>query len=193
VRLDSELPAWAHTQEDIVIRGFTRSLKATSTLLLSGALLAGAAATGYAQATQTFSVTLDGTGTPFAIRGAPATVRAGTPLVFNARNAGPDGDTAGRNTHNLAIDGNGVDFDPTTPNLTGGQSRTITFAALQPGTYHLYCPVGQHRNNGMDVTFTVVASTSALPRTGGAALPLGLGAAGLLSGAAGLYLRRRAA
>lgn len=164
-----------------MFRGITRSLKATSALLLSGALLTGAAAAAYAQATQTFSVHEMN----FAIQGAPASVRAGTPLVFNV--------TAEGFPHNLAIDGNGVDLDPSTPNIQNG-TGTVTLGPLtRPGTYHLYCPVGQHRANGMDVTFTVVAGASALPRTGGAALPLGLGAAGLLSGAAGIFLRRRLA
>ena len=173
------------------------SLKVVSAFLLSGSLLAGAAISGYAQATQTFNVTMDGTPTPFVLGGAPTTVRAGVPIVINLRNLGPAGDTAGRNTHNAAIDGNGVDLRPSTPNLTGGQSGTITFPALQPGTYNLFCPVGQHRNNGLQATFTVVAGAAALPATGGAAglpiVPVSLAGAGLLSAAAGIWLRRRAA
>ena len=165
-------------------RGFT-SLSVVSLLSLSAALVTGAAATAYAQAAQTFNVTE----ISFAIQGAPATVRAGTPLSFNVNNPSP-------NPHNLAIDGNGVNLTPSVPNIAAGQSGTVTFSALQPGTYHLYCPVGMHRANGMDVTFTVVAGATALPATGGASLPmlpLGLGTAGLVSGAAGLWLRRRPA
>jgi LPXTG-motif cell wall-anchored protein len=72
---------------------------------------------------------------------------------------------------------------------------TINFPALQPGTYALFCPVGQHRANGMEVRITVAAAAPAagLPATGGAAVPLGLAGAGLAGAAAGLVLRRRAA
>lgn len=172
-----------------MIRGSSRllngSLKAVSAFCLSGVLLGGAAVTALAQAAQAFNVHLMN----FVIQGAPAQVRAGVPLVFNV--------TAEGFPHNLAIDGNGVDLRPSIPNIQNG-TGTITFPALQPGTYHLYCPVGQHRANGMDVTFTVVAGATAagptrLPATGGAALPAGLGALGLVSGAAGVWLRRRPA
>ncbi|MBI3972674.1 MAG: cupredoxin domain-containing protein [Chloroflexi bacterium] len=174
------------------------SFKIVSAFLLCGALLTGAAVTAFAQAAQTFSVRL----VPFEILGAPPTVRAGASLVFNATTEG---------NHNLAIDGNGVDLQPSTPNLRD-TSGTISFRALQPGTYNLYCPVGNHRERGMQVRFTVVAgavtgpggTAVGLPRTGGAAgvtgaasaagaaLPIGLAIAGLASGAAGIILRRRA-
>ena len=160
------------------------SLQAISALLCSGALLTGAAATAYAQAAQTFSVHESN----FVIQGAPSTVRAGAPISFNV--------TAEGNPHNLAIDGNGVNLTPSTPNIQNG-TGTVSFSALQPGSYHLYCPVGQHRANGMDVAFTVVAGTAALPTSGGASglpiVPLGLAGAALLSGAAGIFLRRRSA
>jgi FtsP/CotA-like multicopper oxidase with cupredoxin domain len=174
------------------MRGFTgRSMKAAAAFLLSGSLLTGAAATAYGQA-QMFMVSLDGNTIPFTIGGAPTTVRAGTPLTFNSRNPGPAGDTSARHTHNLAIEGpNGMQIPSPGPNITGGQAATYTFQALQPGSYVLYCPVGQHRANGMAVNFTVVAGASALPATGGFAVPAGLAVAGLAAGAAGVALRRR--
>ncbi|CAA9280758.1 MAG: hypothetical protein AVDCRST_MAG77-3819 [uncultured Chloroflexi bacterium] len=173
------------------MRGWTgSSIKATAALLLSGSLLTGAAAVALAQS-QSFNVTLDGNTIPFTIGNAPTQVRAGAPLVFNMQNTGPAGDTSPRHTHTLAIDGNGVDLKPATTNLTGGQAGTISFPALQPGTYTLYCPVGQHRNNGMAVPLTVVAGAAALPATGGFAVPAGLAAAGIAAGAAGALLRRR--
>ena len=168
-----------------------RSFKAAAALLLSGSLLTGAALTAYAQA-QVFNVTLDGNVRPFAIGGAPTTVRAGAPITFNARNVGPDGNTTPPHTHTLAIEGpGGQDFPSPVPNLTGGQNASITFPALQPGSYVLYCPVGAHRANGMAVNFTVVAGASALPAAGGFAIPVGLAVAGLAAGAAGVALRRR--
>jgi plastocyanin len=163
------------------MRGRFGSLQVLSAFFLSGALLAGAAVAAYAQVAQTFSVHE----VNFAIEGAPTSVRAGAPLTYNV--------TAEGFPHNLAIDGNGVDLRPSTPNIQNG-TGTVSFPALQPGTYHLYCPVGQHRQNGMDVTFTVVAGAAALPATGGAAglpLPLALTGAGLISGAAGILWRRR--
>ncbi len=166
------------------MRGRFGSLQVLSALFLSGALLAGAAVAAYAQAAQTFSVRE----VNFAIEGAPTNVRAGAPLTYNVTSEGFP--------HNLAIDGNGVDLRPSTPNIQNG-TGTVSFPALQPGTYHLYCPVGQHRQNGMDVTFTVVAGATALPATGGSAglplLPLGLAGAGIISGAGGIFWRRRAA
>jgi len=162
--------------------GWSGALRTFSALSLAGALLGGAELVARAQAAQTFNVTESN----FVISGAPSQVRAGAPLVFNV--------TASGFPHNLAIDGNGVDLDPTTPNIQNG-TGTVTYQALQPGTYHLYCPVGQHRANGMDVTFTVVAGAAALPRTGGSAMPFGvaaLAASGAVSGLAGVALRRRA-
>ena len=156
---------------------WSRSFKGLTAFFLSGALLAGAAASAYAQA-QSFNVREMN----FRIDGVPATVRAGAPITFNV--------TAEGNPHNLAIDGNGVNIASPGPNISNA-SGTISFAALQPGSYKLFCPVGQHRANGMEVTLNVVAGAATLPATGGAALPLGLAAAGLASGAAGLFLRRR--
>src|SRR5204862_8320342 len=160
--------------------GWSGALRTCSALWLAGALLSGAELVARAQAAQTFNVTESN----FVISGAPSQVRAGAPLVFNVTSSGFP--------HNLAIDGNGVDLEPTTPNIQNG-TGTVTFPALQPGTYHLYCPVGQHRANGMDVTFTVVAGAAAapagraaaLPRTGARAMPLGAvapAAAGAASG-----------
>ena len=174
------------------MRGWSsKSFKIAGAFLLSASLLTGAAATAYAQA-QAFNVTLDGNVRPFAIGGAPTTVRAGAPITFNARNVGPAGDTSTPHTHNLAIEApGGQTIQSPVPNLTGGQSAAINFAALTPGSYVLFCPVGAHRANGMSVNFTVVAGAAALPATGGFAVPAGLAVAGLAAGAAGMVLRRR--
>jgi plastocyanin len=163
-------------------RRWSGSLRGVSTFLLAGALFTGAAVTAFAQA-QSFNVRLSN----FTIAGAPAQVRAGAPITFNATSSGLP--------HNLAIEGSGVMHPPSGPNLMDGQSGARTFPALQAGTYTLYCPVGMHRANGMQTTLTVVAA-STLPATGGAAgaaVPVGLALAGLGSAAAGLFLRRRGA
>ena len=159
-------------------------LKSFSAFLLSGALLTGAGAVAYAQAA-TFNITEMN----FAIQGAPATVRAGQALTFNVTNPGPAG------SHNLAIDGNGANITSPDPNVAPATNGTLHITApTAPGTYNLFCPVGQHRANGMEVKITVAGAATAgvgLPATGGAALPIGLVVAGLLSGAAGIILRRR--
>ena len=176
------------------MRGWSsRSFRTAAAFLLSGSLLTGAAATAFAQA-QVFNVTLDANTMPFTIGGAPTSVRAGAPITFAARNTGPAGDTTIRHQHNLAIEGPGGQvMQPSTPILNGGQSGNISFPALQPGSYVLFCPVATHRNIGMSVNFTVVAGASALPATGipAQAIPAGLAVAGLAAGAAGIALRRR--
>ncbi|HET7769594.1 MAG TPA: hypothetical protein VFN74_12530, partial [Chloroflexota bacterium] len=116
------------------MRGWSsRTSRTAAAFLLSGSLLSGAAATAFAQA-QTFNVTLDANAMPFVIGGAPTTIRAGAPITFAARNPGPAGDSSMRHTHNLAFEAPGGQIiSPTAPNLIGGQSGNITFAALQPG------------------------------------------------------------
>ncbi len=110
----------------------------------------------------------------------------------------------GRFPHNVHIEGNGVSVDvkPDGP-VDGGQtfSGAVTLA---PGTYDVWCPVGNHREQGMVGTLTVAGAATggaaqvptALPRTGDAgASPLvpetGI-AGGLLLVLAGWIMRRRA-
>jgi hypothetical protein len=54
--------------------------------------------------------------------------------------------------HNFRIEGEGVDqaFDT---NLQAGESRTMEIE-LQPGSYTVYCPVGNHREQGMELQLT---------------------------------------
>jgi plastocyanin len=54
--------------------------------------------------------------------------------------------------HAVAIEGNGIDKDGEV--VQPGGKSTVT-ADLKPGTYTFYCPVGQHRQNGMEGTLTV--------------------------------------
>ena len=165
-----------------MIRGPSGSLKVLAAFLLSGALCTGAAVGALAQ--QTFNVTLRN----FAIEGAPASVAAGQRLVFNVTNPGPAGQ------HNLSFDVNGTIISSPDPNVPPGATGVITLTApTMAGTFRLFCPVGQHRANGMDVPVTVVAGATTLAASGQAAIPFGLAAAGLASAAAGLALRRRAA
>lgn len=54
--------------------------------------------------------------------------------------------------HALEIEGQGI--DETTKTLEAGQRETLT-VDLPEGTYTFYCPVGNHRAQGMETTVTV--------------------------------------
>ena len=54
--------------------------------------------------------------------------------------------------HAVAIEGNGVDEVGET--VTESEAPPLS-AELEPGTYTFYCPVGQHRDAGMEGTLTV--------------------------------------
>jgi hypothetical protein len=94
----------------------------------------------------------------------------------------------GTNEHSFEVEGNGIEeaLDPT---LQPGENGTLQ-VDLQPGTYEVYCPVGNHRAEGMTMQLTVTAATQppALPATGGVLSPgsgmllLGLGLLVLISG-----------
>lgn len=60
---------------------------------------------------------------------------------------------AGEEPHALTIEGPGV--SDTTPEISpGGGSEELT-VTLEPGTYQLWCPVGDHREDGMETTIEV--------------------------------------
>jgi plastocyanin len=54
--------------------------------------------------------------------------------------------------HAVEIEGNGV--EETTETVTGQDAPPLT-VDLKPGTYEFYCPVGDHRTEGMEGTLTV--------------------------------------
>ena len=54
--------------------------------------------------------------------------------------------------HALEIEGQGI--DETTRTLEAGQQETLT-VDLPEGTYTFFCPVGNHRAQGMETTVTV--------------------------------------
>ena len=53
--------------------------------------------------------------------------------------------------HAVEVEGNGVEEESET--VTGAETELSV--DLEPGTYTFYCPVGQHRQNGMEGTLTV--------------------------------------
>lgn len=54
--------------------------------------------------------------------------------------------------HDLVIEGEGI--NEATPVIGPGETETLT-VDLTPGTYTVYCSVGDHRAQGMEFTFTV--------------------------------------
>jgi len=95
------------------------------------------AATG--SATQTIQLT------EFALDPADVTLNGAGTYVFDAENSG-------NAPHALEIEGNGVEV--ATDVLSPGQSAELR-AELEPGTYKMYCPVGNHEAQGMVGTLTV--------------------------------------
>lgn len=64
-------------------------------------------------------------------------------------------DNPGRNQlpHAVEIEGEGVEEESGT--IEPGSPPTEVTANLRPGTYTFYCPVGDHRQQGMEGTLTV--------------------------------------
>lgn len=58
----------------------------------------------------------------------------------------------GSTTHALKIEGQGI--EEATENLAPDESSELV-VDLEPGTYEFYCPVGDHRDLGMEGTITV--------------------------------------
>lgn len=59
----------------------------------------------------------------------------------------------GQASHNLTIDGPGVDKQAS-PTMPGGGSGEVS-VTLQAGTYELLCSVADHEGRGMDMKITV--------------------------------------
>jgi plastocyanin len=74
-----------------------------------------------------------------------------TELTAEAGSVTIDYDNPSSTPHAVEIEGNGVEEE--TETITEGKdSLTVD---LEPGEYTFYCPVGQHRQNGMEGTLTV--------------------------------------
>ncbi len=80
----------------------------------------------------------------------PANITLDQPgtYVFRAVNSGDE-------VHALEIEGEGIEEE--TVDIPPGES-TLLEVNLDPGTYVLYCPVGDHEERGMRGTVTVRAS-----------------------------------
>jgi plastocyanin len=83
--------------------------------------------------------------TDFALNPADATVKAGT-VTFDVSNDG-------QAPHALEVEGPGGEVE--TETLDAGGSEKLTVDLNKPGTYEMYCPVGNHREMGMEGEVTV--------------------------------------
>jgi plastocyanin len=59
----------------------------------------------------------------------------------------------GQAPHAIEIEGQGVEAKTDTVN--GGETASVTADLTKPGTYTMYCPVGDHRQQGMEGEVTV--------------------------------------
>jgi plastocyanin len=75
----------------------------------------------------------------------PASLSAG-PQTFRITNNGTT-------EHNFEVEGQGIE-EAFETNLDPGVTQTMQLD-LAPGTYEVYCPVGDHREQGMEVQLTV--------------------------------------
>jgi uncharacterized cupredoxin-like copper-binding protein len=76
----------------------------------------------------------------------PASLPAVESRVFRVTNNGAI-------EHNFEVEGQGIEekFDA---NLSPGETRTMQLD-LEPGAYQVYCPVGNHRELGVEIQLTV--------------------------------------
>jgi LPXTG-motif cell wall-anchored protein len=126
------------------------------------------------------------------------TVAAGTEVTFNVSNTGQ----FPHNVTFVAPDGTESNLFP--ENVATGQSATGKFTFNTAGEWKMYCPVGQHEEQGMVGKVTVTAAAAAasgtqataaatpatLPATGGVDPVVWAALAALVLVGAGLWLRR---
>jgi uncharacterized cupredoxin-like copper-binding protein len=81
----------------------------------------------------------------------PSTVELSAPGTYTFVVA-----NSGKADHALEIDGPGVEEQ--TQTIGSGGEAELTVEITEPGEYEIYCPVGGHRDMGMEGTVTAKAS-----------------------------------
>jgi plastocyanin len=76
----------------------------------------------------------------------PLSLAAG-PQLFRVTNNGAS-------VHNLQVEGLGIE-ETFESNLSPGETQTMRLD-LEPGTYQVYCPVSNHREQGMEMQLSVL-------------------------------------
>jgi uncharacterized cupredoxin-like copper-binding protein len=107
-------------------------------MLLAGALVAVTGASTRAQQEQEVALR------EFAIEPSAFTVAVGETVRFDVTNQG-----AREHNLELKLESAGIDQVLFVTNLQPGQSDMAEVTFSQPGTWELYCPLGQHRDRGM--------------------------------------------
>jgi uncharacterized cupredoxin-like copper-binding protein len=64
----------------------------------------------------------------------------------------------GETVHALEVEGPSGEVE--TPELAPGESADLTVDLSEAGEYEVYCPVGDHRDQGMEGTITVGGATT---------------------------------
>jgi uncharacterized cupredoxin-like copper-binding protein len=83
----------------------------------------------------------------------PSTVAITKPGTYTIK-----GENEGSFSHAIAIDGMGLDKDG--PTVGPGETSTLTVDITEPGEYELYCPVGNHKSQGMEGTLTLGSASA---------------------------------
>jgi len=94
--------------------------------------------------------TVEVVATEFALDPADVSVDEAGETTFTVSNEGEF-------PHALEIEGNGIEEE--TDELAPGESGSVT-VELEPGEYELYCPVGDHRDQGMVGTLVVAGAAA---------------------------------
>jgi plastocyanin len=90
--------------------------------------------------------TIEIVGTEFALEPAMVELDAPGTYTFVFRNEGGT-------VHALEVDGHGVEEE--TEEIGAGETAELTVELAEAGEYELYCPVGNHREQGMEGTVVV--------------------------------------
>jgi plastocyanin len=127
-------------------------------LVLAAAALAGCGSEngGDGSATPAAGGDLEIVETEFALEPADVSVdAAGTTTIRVVNN--------GELPHALEVDGEGIEEE--TEEIAPGESAELT-VELEQGEYELYCPIGNHRDQGMEGTLVVGAGAAGGTHTG---------------------------
>jgi plastocyanin len=132
-------------------RGFTMALVLGLALL---ALVAGCGgsdessstepAQGGSSGTPAKTITIDET----EFKLSPATVNLSQPGTYEFKAV-----NNGSTQHALEIEGNGVEDE--TETIGPGDTASVTVELTEEGSYEMYCPVGDHKDRGMEGTVVV--------------------------------------
>lgn len=63
----------------------------------------------------------------------------------------------GEQVHGFAVEGNEID-ETLTSDIRPGSTERVTIE-LEPGTYTVWCPIGDHRDRGMEATLEVTEAS----------------------------------